>query len=102
MVDKQQIIESIYTVIDEVNEGLPPHLRLAKSSDTVLFGQGGKLDSLGLVNLVVALEQKIGDQFGKTISITDERAMSERNSPFRSITSLAEYVARLLNEDAHE
>lgn len=98
MADRKAIVDVIYTVIDELNETLPEDLKLDKAPQTVLFGQGGKLDSLGLVNLVVAVEQQVGDTFGKPISITDERAMSERNSPFRSVDSLADYIARLLDE----
>ena len=61
--------------------------------DTVLFGDGGILDSMGLVSLVIALEQEIEDKFGKSIGLADEKAMSQANSPYRSIESLAGYAA---------
>ena len=68
------------------------------SADTVLLGEGGAVDSLGLVRLVMAVEQKIEDAFGVPVSLTDEKAMSQRNSPFRSVGALAEYAAQLLAE----
>lgn len=68
------------------------------SADTVLMGEGGALDSLGLVRLVMAVEQKIEDTFGVPVSLTDEKAMSQRNSPFRSVGALTEYAASLLAE----
>ena len=68
------------------------------TAGTVLFGPGGELDSLGLVNLIVLLEEKISDEFGVEIVLTDQRAMSQQHSPFRTVQALADYVVRLLNE----
>ena len=68
------------------------------SADTVLLGEGGAVDSLGLVRLVMAVEQKIEDAFGVPVSLTDEKAMSQRNSPFRSVGALADYATALLAE----
>lgn len=88
----------IYEVIDEVNVNQPDGAKLVKSKDTVLFGSGGALDSLGLVAFVVASEQQLEQALGGTIALTDERAMSERNSPFRTIGTLIDYVATLLED----
>ena len=68
------------------------------SGDTALFGRDGLFDSLGLVSLVVAVEEAIEDQYGVSISLADQRAMSEKHSPFRSVGSLAEYAGRLIGE----
>ncbi len=77
---------------------MPSERQLAKSAKTVLFGKNGQLDSLGLVNLLVIIEQNIEDQFDTSIIIADERAMSQKNSPFRTIGTLAEYLNMILNE----
>jgi D-alanine--poly(phosphoribitol) ligase subunit 2 len=63
---------------------------------SALFGETGLLDSVGLVSLVVALEQEIEDQFGEQVSLADERALSQRNSPYRTVSTLADYAAGLL------
>ena len=67
--------------------------------DARLYGDGGLLDSLGLVNLVLDVEQEVNALTGKTITIVDERAMSQKHSPFRTVGRLADYVLRLLEED---
>lgn len=95
---KEQIIKTIYEVVDEVNRDLPPEQQLSKSQETVLFGQNATLDSLGLVSFVVAAEQKVEEKFGKPVTLTDERAMSQHSSPFRSINTLIDYIAALLQE----
>jgi D-alanine--poly(phosphoribitol) ligase subunit 2 len=65
-------------------------------ADTPLFGRDGVLDSLGLVALVVAVEQAIEDEYGVSLTLADERALSERKSPFATVGALAAYAARLI------
>ena len=98
MSDNDKVIQTIFEVIEEINPGIPESRRLNKSPDTVLFGEGGSLDSLGLVNFIVTTEQKIQESFGVTVVLADEKAMSLRNSPFRTVQTLAEYVSVLLKE----
>ena len=96
--EKEQIAQLIFNAIDEVNQLLPEQERLVKSIDTVLFGNKGKLDSLGLVSLIVAIEQKIEEALEIPITLADERAMSQKQSPFRTIGTLADYIDTLLKE----
>lgn len=102
MPDHKNIVEMIFTTIDDLNELLPPAQQLEKSVDTVVFGADGKLDSLGLVTLIVAVEQKITETFNVTLTLADEKAMSQRNSPFRSIGTLAGYIEQLLGENSND
>jgi hypothetical protein len=46
----------------------------------------------------VEVEQQINDAVGTEIVIADDRAMSQKRSPFRNIGALAEYVVMLLSE----
>lgn len=66
--------------------------------DTTLYGDGGVLDSMGLVTLVVAVEQAIEDKYDSPVSLADEKAMSQSRSPYRSANRLAEYAAAQLQE----
>ena len=50
------------------------------NGNTVLLGAEGILDSMGLVSLIVAVEQDVEDEFGKEITIADAKAMSQKNS----------------------
>ena len=93
-----KIQKVIFDSIDEMNEQLDAEDRLTKSDNTILFSPGSKLDSMGLVNLVIAVEQNIEEEFGVIITIADERAMSQKNSPFRSVASLTNYIDMLLRE----
>ncbi len=46
------------------------------------------------MNLVVALEQRIEDEFGVSLTLADEKAMSYSRSPFRNVQTLRDYVLR--------
>ena len=88
----------LYDSIDELNQQLDENKKIEKSLDTKLFGGNSKLDSLGLINLIVMVEQNIEDEFDLSLTIADERAMSQEHSPFRTIGSLVDYIEMLLNE----
>jgi acyl carrier protein len=60
--------------------------------ETPLFGAEGGLDSLGLVSVVVELEQRLSDREGREISLMNDQAMSQSRSPFRTVRSLADYA----------
>jgi acyl carrier protein len=98
MADHDQILRWIYRAIDDVNVELGPGKQLSKKPDTLLFGPRSELDSLALVSLIVACEQRIYEEAGVSLSIADDRAMSRENSPFRSVASLAQYIQNLLDE----
>ena len=98
MSQAEKVLNLIYDAIDEVNQQLPPGQPLEKSPETVLFGKSSRLDSLGLVNLVVGIEQRVGDEFGVAVMLANEKAFSQKSSPFRTVGSLAEYVDALLKE----
>jgi len=87
-------------LISEVyKEFVPPeHRDGTVDSETRLFGAQSRLDSNGLVSLIVEVEQQLNDKYGTEIVIADDRAMSRNRSPFRTIGSLAEYVHELLSE----
>lgn len=60
--------------------------------ETRLFGKDGLLDSMALVSLVMSLEQEIAERFGAEIALADEKALSQKHSPFRTVGSLVSYA----------
>jgi len=70
-------------------------MKIDVDNDTVLFGDGAILDSMGLVNIVIDVESAFLDK-GYEISLTSETAMSRRQSPFRNISTLSEFIGEQL------
>ena len=87
----------MYRAVDELNKQLPKGVSVNKAPDAVLYGSTGKLESIDVVTLIMELEDEIKAQFGTSITIADDRAMSRENSPFRTVETLTDYVAELLN-----
>lgn len=85
------IIEETNLLLDEPIDDL--------NEDGCLFGEGGVLDSMGLVSMIVAVEQNVEELCDKQITIVSAKAMSLKNSPFRTVGSLAEYVEQLIKEE---
>ncbi|MCZ2836535.1 hypothetical protein [Modestobacter sp. VKM Ac-2985] len=67
---------------------------------TRLFGADAELDSLALVSVIVDVEEAVSAASGRTISLTDDRAMSQETSPYTDVESLTAYVVELLSEPA--
>ena len=98
--NRGDVVSLIIATVEELKDEreVASHNRVTES--TVLFGREGIFDSLGLVSLIVDVEQKIED-FGISIILGDERAVSQKRSPFRTVQSLADYVCRLIDEQQH-
>jgi acyl carrier protein len=99
MGNTDRIVRLIYDSVDEINEQLEEGKYIKKDVNSVLYGKNGLLDSLGLVNLIVAIEQNIEDNLEKVITIADERAMSQKQSPFSTIGALVKYINKLVDEE---
>jgi hypothetical protein len=100
MTEKEKILNCIYKAVDESNEQLPDDQQLEKTPETVLLGKSGKLESIELVNILVATEDYLEEEFSMPISITDEKAVSKKNSPFTTIETLSDFISDLLKENA--
>ena len=94
----QDVLAAVLEAVTEFNEQLDAEHKLDPTPETRLLGKSSKLDSFGLVNLIIVVEEKLYEKFDKAITLADERAMSQEHSPFRSVRSLAEYAYALLSE----
>ena len=62
------------------------------NKDTKIYGIDGNLDSLSLVSLIADLESELSEKLNINIVLADEKAMSMRNSPFRDVATLTQYI----------
>ena len=86
------IADALRGVLTQQGKPVPAAL----DASTALFGTSGLLDSMGLVTLIVEVEQALADSFNITMTLADDRAMSQRSSPFRSVGTLADYILQNL------
>jgi acyl carrier protein len=92
---KDVILRLVYLSVDEINLELDSKLEKIESEN--LFSANSKLDSMGLVNFIMDVEERIQDHFQLELTLADDKAMSQIRSPFRTIASLVEYIEILIN-----
>jgi acyl carrier protein len=80
--------------IDRLNELLPTGQSLPKERTTTLLGLGGRLDSMGFVNLLVALEEELEKQLGITATLADEVTLDGQG--LSTIGELHEFLAQVV------
>ncbi len=94
------------TLLQLVIDGLRDVLAMSErpvpeviDTTTSLIGKQAVLDSLALVTLIVDLEQRIEEEYDIALTLADDRAMSQKHSPFRTVGALTAYIEELLGEE---
>jgi hypothetical protein len=90
---QERVYKALYRAVEQVNRTLPAERRLPAAPGTVL---SSGLDSLGLVNFIVAAEEELMAEFGAEINLADQQAMAQEPSPFRTLQTLAGYAVTRL------
>lgn len=93
--DRSKIIATVLEAVEQANRSRVPEQQLQTSPEAALFGAPSPLDSLGLVALLIDIEEAFERQ-GHPIVLSDERALSQSRSPFRNVSSLADYIQQLI------
>jgi hypothetical protein len=93
--EREEALRILYETIDVVNQQLPPARRLRKDPETVIVGASGSLDSLGIVNFIVTLEEKAGEVLGAPVQLLDEAMLVDQAGPLRSVATLTTYLATI-------
>lgn len=83
-----EIVRDAVTAFNETRDEEP----LAYAPETPLYGAHSTLDSLDLVALLVEVESRLAERFGLEQALSDDRALSQQRSPFRTIGTLTDYI----------
>jgi hypothetical protein len=92
-----QVQAVVLQAMRATNQARDAASQLAVSADAPIFGPDSSLDSLGLVGLLLDIEEGL-QAIGCDIVLSDERAVSQTRSPFTSVQSLVAYVSTLARE----
>ena len=95
---ENQIKEILFKSVEEINKTLDEDQQLELSTETVLLGKDGNIDSITFVNLIVTIEESIEDELNVEITLADEKALSQKESPFRTIGTLIDYIAQVVKD----
>lgn len=92
----EQVLDLVLETVKEIGEDQDNEVLINATEDTRLFGE--TLDSMGVVFLVTELESRISDKLAVNLTLADERAMSQKTSPFRSVKALTKYANELIEQ----
>jgi len=90
------LTEIVYPTVDEAKKALPTAAKLEPTPECKLYGNG--LDSMGLVQFIVMVEERIEDLTSVGLTLATDKAMSRRSSPFATMQTLADYITECLAE----
>ena len=88
----QRLLTLITGVVDELNERRDEKIPTDDLQAVVLYGDEGVFDSMHLVNFLVLVEEALEDEVDVEISLTSEKAVSRRVSPFSSVRRLLDVI----------
>jgi len=91
LVTTTDVQDLVLRAMQNANVARMPDAQLTVSADAPLFGPDSALDSLGLVSLLIDIEDALHDR-GIDVMLSDARAMSQKRSPFRSVASLVAFI----------
>lgn len=96
MVAPELVTDAIYEAVRTVNEALGPDQQLAQDLRQPILGPRAQLDSLGLLNLLVAVESQAQSKLKVRLSLTLE--LTQPQSGVETIEDLRAYLLQKCSE----
>ncbi len=97
--DAREIESVVLDALTNANRARESTHQVVVSPDAVIFGPGSPLDSLGLVALLMDIEDSLRDH-GFDVNLSDPRAVSATRSPFRDVPSLVRFIGEIVEPAA--
>ena len=92
---KDVVLSSLRELLTQNGDDIPSPF----DETVVLVGKESVIDSLGVVSLIVEIEQALETGHDVSVTLASDRAMSERNSPFRSVGVLTDHILTLIEPE---
>ena len=96
---KTKVESIVKQAVEELNEQREADKKLVFARETKLIGKNAEVDSMEFITLISIIEELLADEFGKDIRIVSDKAFSMEHSPFRSIETLTDFIAGLLESE---
>jgi acyl carrier protein len=97
MIDRKIALDVVMSCLrDAIEQSGAPETEVTE--DTVIVGKDAVLDSVGVVSLIVDVEQNLEMNHDVSVTLANDKAMSQRSSPFRTVGVLADHVCAVAAE----
>ena len=88
-----RVLGAVFGAIDDVNQLLPAEHHVEKSLDAPILGPTAELDSMGFINLIAALEERITAELGMELSLVGRE---HPRGTFKTVRTLADHISKIL------
>lgn len=95
---RDKVRQVVFAALDEINELQPHDKQVPKDMDTILTGDHAVLSSLGLVNLLAAIEERLEDELGVSLSILGGDGAGGDDRRLQTVDALIAYVSTEVEE----
>jgi acyl carrier protein len=95
--NKEDLAQTIYEAMEELNEQLSEESNLPKEHETVLFGEDGLLDSMGIINLLVILEEKLESSLKISVGLTSDSEILAQPERRWTVAELSTHIGELMD-----
>lgn len=95
---RTEIADLVLKTLHELGEDLEKPDLANGDETTRLFGARSSMDSMGLVNFIADLEERLSDDYQIDITLANQSAMSRTHSPFRRVSACIDYIMELIAE----
>lgn len=96
---KEDVLNLVLRAVESYCDENSIAVDITNGEELRLFGGESLLDSMGLVSLIVLIEEEIEDKYNISVVLADEKAMSRRTSPFARVSYLVDYIFEILNQE---
>jgi hypothetical protein len=80
-----------------MNADLPAAQRIPLDLGAVIMGEGGSLDSLGIANFIVGVEEELEHAFGRSVPLSDQDLVDLFQEPSITVQAFSRLVFDRLN-----
>lgn len=94
----EEVARALAAAIRSVNHELPRDMHLEERADTVLMGEGRRIDSLGLVGFLVAVEEEMRLHCKLEVSLGDGDMLAGHQAEVWRLKDLAIYLQGKLGQ----
>lgn len=91
-IDLHTALGLVYEGIENVNSFRSPDNTVSPHPNMILIGERGRLDSLEMITLVLAVERRILEMTGRRVSLVDGEDIEPQLSAFHSPSTLADLI----------
>ena len=98
--DKDALIGRMTELLVDAVEAEDEGHDMDVSATSALVGSEAVLSSMSLVSFIMDIEGELEEEYEVQVLLVNESALSRKQSPFRTVETLADYVLELTDDNS--